>query len=61
MEMSVVRARVTNPGESATRSAGMPHRKVAVAFLQCRHDMPFRFTGKLDKLTFPLEPQQPTA
>ena len=32
-----------------------------VAFLEYRYDVPFRFTGKLNKLTFKLEPQQLTA
>jgi arylsulfatase len=32
-----------------------------VAFLEYRYDVPFRFTGKLEKLTFNLEPQQLTA
>lgn len=32
-----------------------------VAFLEYRYDPPFPFTGKLDKLTFNLQPQQLTA
>jgi arylsulfatase len=32
-----------------------------VAFLEYRYDVPFRFTGKLNKLTFNLQPQQLTA
>ena len=32
-----------------------------VAILEYRYDVPFRLTGKLDKLTFNLEPQQLTA
>ena len=32
-----------------------------VAFIEYRYDPPFRFTGKLDKLTFDLQPQQLTA
>jgi hypothetical protein len=32
-----------------------------VALIEYRYDPPFRFTGKLDKLTFDLQPQQLTA
>ena len=32
-----------------------------VALLEYRYDVPFRFTGKLDKLTFDLRLQQLTA
>ena len=32
-----------------------------VAFLEYSYEVPFRFTGKLDKLTFQFEPQQLTA
>ena len=32
-----------------------------VAFLEHRYEVPFRFTGKLNKLTFKLDPQQLTA
>jgi hypothetical protein len=33
----------------------------SVALVEYRYDVPSRFTGKLDKLTFRLEPQQLTA
>jgi arylsulfatase len=29
--------------------------------LEYRYDVPFKFTGKLDKLTFKLEPEQKAA
>ena len=32
-----------------------------MALIEYRYDPPFRFTGKLDKLTFDLQPQQLTA
>jgi arylsulfatase len=35
--------------------------RTGVAMLEYRYDVPFAFTGKLDKLTFKLEPQRLTA
>ena len=35
--------------------------RTGVAFLEYRYDVPFKFTGKIDKLTFKLEPEPPTA
>jgi arylsulfatase A-like enzyme len=32
--------------------------RTGVALLEYRYDVPFRFTGKIDKLTFKLEPEQ---
>ena len=32
-----------------------------VAFLEYHYDLPFRFTGKLNKLTLDLQPQELTA
>ena len=34
--------------------------RTGVAMLEYRYDVPFRFTGKIDKLTFKLEPEQDT-
>ena len=33
--------------------------RTGVAMLEYRYDVPFKFTGKIDKLTFKLEPQAP--
>jgi len=33
--------------------------RTGVAMLQFRYDVPFKFTGKIDKLTFKLEPFKP--
>ena len=35
--------------------------RTGVAMLQYRYDVPFKFTGKIDKLTFKLEPFEPAA
>jgi len=35
--------------------------RTGVALLEYRYDVPFKFTGKINKLTFNLEPQQLTA
>jgi arylsulfatase len=35
--------------------------RTGVAMLEYRYDVPFKFTGKINKLTFKLEPQQVTA
>ena len=35
--------------------------RTGVAMLQYRYDVPFKFTGKIDKMTFKLEPEQLTA
>ena len=32
--------------------------RTGVALLEYRYDVPFKFTGKIDKLTFRLEPEQ---
>jgi hypothetical protein len=32
--------------------------RTGVAMLEYRYDVPFKFTGKIDKLTFKLEPGQ---
>ena len=32
--------------------------RTGVALLEYRYDVPFKFTGKIDKLTFKLEPEQ---
>ena len=32
--------------------------RTGVAMVECRYDVPFKFTGKIDKLTFKLEPDQ---
>jgi hypothetical protein len=32
-----------------------PHR---IALIEYRYDVPFKFTGKINKLTFKLEPEQ---
>jgi arylsulfatase len=42
--------------EDETFDVGMDTR-TGVAMLEYRYDVPFRFTGKLDKLTFKLEPE----
>src|SRR5262249_41160802 len=34
--------------------------RTGVALLEYRYDVPFKFTGKINKLTFKLEPQQET-
>jgi len=34
--------------------------RTGVAMLEYRYDPPFKFTGKINKLTFKLEPTQPT-
>jgi len=34
--------------------------RTGVALLEYRYDVPFKFTGKIDKLTFKLEPEQST-
>ena len=34
--------------------------RTGVAFLEYRYDVPFKFTGKIDKLTFDLGPVQYT-
>ncbi len=34
--------------------------RTGVALLEYRYDVPFKFTGKIDKLTFKLEPEQQT-
>ena len=35
--------------------------RTGVALIEYRYDVPFKFTGKIDKLTFKLEPEQNTA
>jgi arylsulfatase len=35
--------------------------RTGVAMVEYRYDAPFKFTGKINKLTFRLEPEQPTA
>ena len=32
--------------------------RTGVALIEYRYDVPFKFTGKIDKLTFKLEPEQ---
>ena len=32
--------------------------RTGVALVEYRYDVPFKFTGKIDKLTFKLEPEQ---
>jgi hypothetical protein len=32
--------------------------RTGLALLEYRYDVPFKFTGKIDKLTFKLEPEQ---
>jgi hypothetical protein len=32
--------------------------RTGVAMVEYRYDVPFKFTGKIDKLTFHLEPEQ---
>ncbi len=34
--------------------------RTGVALLEYRYDVPFKFTGKIDKLTFKLEPEKDT-
>jgi len=34
--------------------------RTGVAMLEYRYDAPFKFTGKIDKLTFKLKPEQDT-
>jgi arylsulfatase len=34
--------------------------RTGVALIEYRYDVPFKFTGKIDKLTFNLEPEQST-
>jgi len=48
---------VTFP-EDESFDVGMDTRS-GVAMLQYRYDPPFKFTGKIDKLTFKLEPFPP--
>ena len=43
--------------EDETFDVGMDTR-TGVALLEYRYDVPFRFTGKIDKLTFKLEPEK---
>jgi arylsulfatase len=31
-----------------------------LALIEYRYDVPFKFTGKIDRLTFKLEPEQST-
>ena len=47
---------VTFP-EDETFDVGQDTR-TGVAMLEYRYDVPFKFTGKIDKLTFKLEPEQ---
>jgi arylsulfatase len=35
--------------------------RTGVAMVEYRYDVPFKFTGKINKLTFKLEPEQATA
>jgi arylsulfatase len=35
--------------------------RTGMAMLEYRYDVPFKFTGKLDKLTFKLEPEHKAA
>jgi arylsulfatase len=35
--------------------------RTGVAMVEYRYDVPFKFTGKIDKLTFKLEPEPKTA
>ena len=35
--------------------------RTGVAMVEYRYDVPFKFTGKINKLTFKLGPEQPTA
>ena len=35
--------------------------RTGVAMVEYRYDVPFKFTGKINKLTFNLGPEQPTA
>ena len=34
--------------------------RTGVALIEYRYDVPFKFTGKINKLTFRLEPEQST-
>ena len=43
--------------EDETFDVGLDTR-TGVAMLEYRYDVPFKFTGKIDKLTFKLEPEQ---
>jgi len=47
---------VTFP-EDETFDVGLDTR-TGVAMVEYRYDVPFKFTGKIDKLTFKLEPEQ---
>ena len=49
-------APVTFP-EDETFDVGQDTR-TGVALLEYRYDVPFKFTSKIDKLTFKLEPEQ---
>ena len=44
-------------GEDETFDVGLDTR-TGVALVEYRYDVPFKFTGKIDKLTFKLEPEQ---
>jgi arylsulfatase len=35
--------------------------RTGLAMVEYRYDVPFKFTGKINKLTFNLQPEQPTA
>lgn len=35
--------------------------RTGVAMVEYRYDVPFKFTGKIDKLTFHLEPERETS
>ncbi|MEI4908078.1 hypothetical protein Q8G40_28755, partial [Klebsiella pneumoniae] len=50
---------VTFPEDEAF-DVGMDTR-TGVAMLEYRYDPPFKFTGKINKLTFKLEPEQKAA
>jgi hypothetical protein len=39
------------------RKIGLQDTRTGVAMLEYRYDVPFKFTGKIDKLTFNLEPE----
>jgi len=34
------------------------YRRTPLALIEYRYDVPFKFTGKINKLTFELEPEQ---
>jgi len=55
--LSAGRTEFTYSGEDETFDVGMDTR-TPLALIEYRYDVPFKFTGRIDRLTFKLESEQ---